>query len=219
MKDAANLNTSAAKNISSNKFAEYFKAINNPDDIFFQPDEEFRFFQERFLDTEIQVMFSELDIEITRDEILKSIKQLKNGKSGGPDQLLNEFISHGQHVFLPYLHTLLNKLLNTGYFLSSWAEGYIVPLHKKGDINDVNNYRGITLLSVLGKLFSRVLNNRLIEWAEMYQVYIEAQAGFRKFMSTVDNVFVLHGLITHMLNGGKRFYCAFIDFLLKLLTM
>ena len=46
----------------------------------------------------------------------------------------------------------------------------------------------------------------------MYQVYIEAQAGFRKFMSTVDNVFVLHGLITHMLNGGKRFYCAFIDF-------
>ena len=46
----------------------------------------------------------------------------------------------------------------------------------------------------------------------MYQVYIEAQAGFRKFMSTVDNVFVLHGLIIHMLNGGKRFYCAFIDF-------
>ena len=53
-----------------------------------------------------------------------------------------------------------------------------------------------------------MLNNRLIEWAEMYQVYIEAQAGFRKFMSTVDNVFVVHGLITHMLNGGKRFNCA-----------
>ena len=192
MKDAANLNTGTTKNISSNKFAEYFKAINNSDDIFFQPDEEFRFFQERFLDTEIQMMFSELDIEITRDEILKSIKQLKNGKSGGPDQLLNEFILHGQHVFLPFLHTLFNKLLNTGYFSSSWAEGYMVPLHKKGDINNVNNYRGITLLSVLGKLFSRVLNNRLIELAEMYQVYIEAQVGFRTFVSTVYNVFVLH---------------------------
>ena len=85
-------------------------------------------------------------------------------------------------------------------------------MHKKGDINNVNNYRGITLLSVLGKLFSRILNNRLIEWAEMYQVYIESQAGFRKCMSTVDNIFVLHGLITYMLNGGKQFYCAFIDF-------
>ena len=92
-------------------------------------------------------------------------------------------------MFLPYLHTLFNKLLNTGYFPRSWAEGYIFPLHKKGNINNVNNYRG--------KQFSRVLNKRLIEWAEMYQVYIEAQAGFRKSTSTVDNVFVLHRLITH----------------------
>ena len=212
LKDAANVNNSTSRNISSNQFAEYFKAINNPDDIFFQPDEEVIFFQERFLDSEIQVMFSELDAEISKEEILKSIKQLKNGKSAGPDLLINEFISQGQHVFLPYLHTLFNKLLQIGYFPSSWAEGYIVPLHKKGNRDDVNNYRGITLLSVLGKLFSRLLNNRLIEWAETYQVYIEAQAGFRKSMSTVDNVFVLHGLITHMLNSGKQFYCAFIDF-------
>ena len=46
----------------------------------------------------------------------------------------------------------------------------------------------------------------------MYQVYIEAQAGFRKCMSTVDNSFVLHGHLTRMLNGEKRLYCAFIDF-------
>ena len=77
------------------------------------------------------MVVSEIDIEITRDEILKSMKQLKNGKNGGPDQLLNELSSHGQHVCLPYLHTLFNKLLNTGYFPRSWAEGYIVPLHKK----------------------------------------------------------------------------------------
>ena len=48
---------------------------------FFQPDEEFRFVQERFVDTEIQVLFSELDVEITRGKILKSIKQLKNVKN------------------------------------------------------------------------------------------------------------------------------------------
>lgn len=51
--------------------------------IFFQPDEEFIFFQERFLNSEIQVMFSELDEEITRDEILKAIKQLKMEKAEG----------------------------------------------------------------------------------------------------------------------------------------
>ena len=48
LKDAANVNNSTSRNISSNQFAEYFKAINNPEDIFFQPDEEVIFFQERF---------------------------------------------------------------------------------------------------------------------------------------------------------------------------
>ena len=144
--------------ISANRFAGYFKAINNPEDAFFQLDEDGIYFQERFLDGEVQVMFSELDVEITREEILKAIKQLKSEKSGGPDHLLNEFFIHGQHVLLPCLHSLFNKLLRAGHFPKLWAEGHIVPLHKKGDINNVNNYRGITLLSVLGKLFSRLLN-------------------------------------------------------------
>ena len=93
-----------------------------------------------------------------------------------------------------------------------WTEGYIVPIHKKGSINNVDNYRGITLLSTLGKLFTRILNSRLMEWAESYHVYIEAQAGFRAEMGTADNVFVLHGLITHMVNQGKKLFCAFVDF-------
>ena len=85
-------------------------------------------------------------------------------------------------------------------------------MHKKGSVNNVENYRGITLLSTLGKLFTRVINNRLKAWAEKYNVYIEAQAGFRSKMSTVDNVYVLHGLISHFLNQGKQLYALFVDF-------
>ena len=61
----------------------------------------------------------------------------------------------------------------------------------------------------MGQLFSRVINNRLNEWAETYHVYIEAQAGFRKH---IDNIFVLHGLIKHFVNEGKKLYIAFVDF-------
>ena len=67
-----------------------------------------------------------------------------------------------------------------------------MPLHKKGGINDTDNYRGITFLSVLGKLFTRIINNRLSDWAEKYSVLIEAQAGFRPGMSTTDNIFGLN---------------------------
>ena len=57
-----------------------------------------------------------------------------------------------------------------------------------------------------------MLNNRLSEWAENYYIYIEAQAGFHSHMSTADNIFVLHGLITHLINEGRNLYCGFIDF-------
>ena len=67
-------------------------------------------------------------------------------------------------------------------------------------------------MSVFGKLFSRVLNNRLDKWAEEYNVYIEAQSGFRAGMGTVDNIFVLHGVIKHCLSEGKRLYATFVDF-------
>ena len=102
--------------------------------------------------------------------------------------------------------------MDTGYFPDTWSDGYIVPIHKKGNLSDVNNFRGITLLSTLGKLFTRILNTRLTNWAEEYYIYIEAQAGFRANMSTTDNIFVLHGLINHMLNTGSRLYCGFVDF-------
>ena len=199
-------------NIPLTSFEKYFKAINNPTEPFYSPDEDILFFNERYERNEFNIMFEELNIDFSQDEILKAISQLKTNKSGGPDQLINEFLIHGKHTFTPTLCNLFNKVYATGHFPETWSEGYVIPLHKKGSINDVENYRGITLLSNLGKLFTRVLNNRLGEWAETYGVLIEAQAGFRPGMSTVDNNFVLHGLISHILNSGRKLYCAFVDF-------
>lgn len=68
------------------------------------------------------------------------------------------------------------------------------------------------MISVLGKLFTRILNHRLSQWAEEYSVYIDGQAGFRSGCGTVDNIFVLHGLINHFINSGKKLYCGFVDF-------
>ena len=76
----------------------------------------------------------------------------------------------------------------------------------------MSNYRGITLLSIIGKLFTRILNSRLNAWAEEYNIYVEAQAGFRKGMGTTDNIFILNSLITHSINQNERLYCAFVDF-------
>ncbi|MCG8034648.1 MAG: endonuclease/exonuclease/phosphatase family protein, partial [Candidatus Thiodiazotropha taylori] len=199
-------------NIALSSFEEYFKAVNNPADPFYLPDEDVIYFNERYVNNEFSVMFEELNLSLSQHEIIKSIKQLKSNKAGGPDKLINEFFIHGIHILAPVLCNLFNRVFDSGIFPEEWSEGYIIPLHKKGNLNDVENYRGITLLSALGKLFTRVVNNRLSEWSEKYFVLIEAQAGFRANMSTIDNIFVLHGLISHILNHGQKLYCAFIDF-------
>ena len=147
-------------------------------------------YNERYVQGELGVMFQELDEQISISEIRKATLSLKNGKIGGPDFILNEFLKYGIDNMLHYLHALFNKIFDTGYFPDIWGDGFIVPLHKKGSIENVENYRGITLLSVVGKLFTSILNARLNSWAEQYHIYIKAQSGFRKGMSTVDNCFV-----------------------------
>ena len=108
---------------------------------------------------------------------------------------------------------LFNYTHEIGYFPTSWSEGYIVPLHKKGSTTDVSYYRGITLLNTLGKLFTRILNNRLTEWAEQYSVYIVFTGGFYiKQMGTTDNLFILHGIMSHNVKQRTQLVCAFIDF-------
>ena len=80
---------------------------------------------------------------------------------------------------------------------------------KIGSKDDEDNYRGIALLRVLGKLFTRILNNRLTSWAEYYYVYIKAQADFGEYMSTVDKTFALHDLFLHVLNSNIIVFCCF----------
>ena len=137
-----NLNPSTkTHSLSANNFAQYFKAINDPNEVFFQPDEDVIFFNERYINGELQVMFDELNVSLTEEEIMKAIKQLKLGKSCGPDYMLNEFFRYGMDVLMPYLYQLFNTVFNLGYFPEKWTEGFIVPLHKKGNSNDVENYR------------------------------------------------------------------------------
>lgn len=70
------------KNLSSSDFDIYFKSINNPDDPFFQPDEDIVYFNEQFFfNTEIQIMFDELNCQITKEEITKAKSRLKMGKA------------------------------------------------------------------------------------------------------------------------------------------
>ena len=78
---------------------------------------------------------------------------------------MNEYFKNAVHILTEPIKNLFNKILYTGTFPSQWATGLVVPIYKKkGDADDTNNYRGITLISCFAKLFTSVINNRLKIW-------------------------------------------------------
>ena len=79
------------------------------------------------------------------------------------------------------------------------------PLHKDGSLTDVKNYRGISLLNVISKVFTDVLNKRLMAWAQISSKFKEEQAGYRVGYSTVDQIFTFYTVL--LLIKYLKFYC------------
>ena len=93
-----------------------------------------------------------------------------------------------------------------------WSSGYIVPIFKKGDTCSPNNYRGITISSCLGKLFTMLINNRLQAFIEKNNILSKYQIGFRKNKRTSDHIFVLKCIIEEAKANKQPIYGCFVDF-------
>ena len=107
-----------------------------------------------------------LDGVISVSEVQAAIEALKDNKAAGTDGLSSEFFRYPAPCVLHFLTEYFNKFFNTGTFSSEWSESVILPIYKKGDVSSPNNYRGIALLNVGGKMYSYILNKRLTHWIE-----------------------------------------------------
>lgn len=149
------------------------------------------------------------------------------GRAPGPDGLRIEFFKEAYvlvptgrgrdrrvYILLPVLHNLLKNLFCSGHYPENWSAAALTAVYKKGDAGDLNNYRGIAVGNVLGKLFGSVLNTRLDTYAERIGARAEGQAGFRRGRSTIDHVFVLRHLIdrTRFSSVAAKLYLCFVDF-------
>ena len=154
----------------------------------------------------------ELDSEITDSELKEAVFSQKNGKSCGLDNLCTELFKNSYDIISPFLLKLFNRLFTNGEYPKAWGEGIIVPIFKSGNPDDAQNYRGITLINILGKVYSQVLLNRLSKWSEKYDKLSKNKFGFQKGKSTVDCIFLLNSIVSKVIHSGEKLYCCFIDY-------
>lgn len=106
---------------------------------------------------------------------------------------------------LPIYKLFFNAVFDSGLVPEEWLVGIINPIYKnKGDPTSPENYRPITLLSCLGKLFTSILSKRLELYSEEIELIHNNQAGFRKGFSTLDHILTLQFLSNTLMKCKKN---------------
>lgn len=153
-----------------------------------------------------------LDARISMVELKLVLKHSKENKAPGDDRISYEFFKYASDEFLQILLGSYNKIMETGETPSSFKKSIIFPLYKKGPVNLVENYRGISFMNAVAKIFCGILLNRLQNWVNLNGLISDFQAGFRKQYSTCDQIFTLATIAKSFLDRKKKLYAFFIDF-------
>ena len=154
-----------------------------------------------------------LNSDISLNEVITVIESLKLGKASGIDGVPPEAVKFAPPRFHELVYRLFQRCFSSGVYPTAWQTGMINPVYKKGCLRDPSNYRPISLLCVLNKLFTKLLANRLTNWLDDRKILSNAQAGFRPSYSTIDSCFVLSTAVDIALSKPRgKLFTAFIDF-------
>lgn len=136
---------------------------------------------------------------------------LDSGSSPGWDGIPTKFLKISRDFIVPLICQLANLCFATGKFPSSFKRSLITPVHKGGDMSDVNNYRPISVLTSFSKIIEKLLNNRLISYLNKHDILSNSQYGFRRGRSTQDAVKALTNEIITNVDKGNKCLTVFLD--------
>uniref|UniRef100_A0A3Q4G418 Reverse transcriptase domain-containing protein n=1 Tax=Neolamprologus brichardi TaxID=32507 RepID=A0A3Q4G418_NEOBR len=150
------------------------------------------------------------DAEPTVEEVKLAIHSLKNNKAAGLDHVAAEALKAGGEVLVIRLHSLFKLIWTSNVIPANWKKAAVIPILKKGDNRECKNYRGISSLSIVGKVLMKIIQSRLQKHCEMTSR--EEQAGFRPGRGCSDQIFTLRRLMEERIRCGRRTVIIFIDF-------
>ncbi|KAL8563736.1 hypothetical protein ACOMHN_063504 [Nucella lapillus] len=154
---------------------------------------------------------TELDAQPSYEEVNKAIKQMTTGKAPGPDAIPAEVYKTGGETIRNQLTSLFQSMWKQEHMPQEFRDATIVHIYKrKENRQSCDNHRGISLLSIAGKILARVLLNRLLEHLEQ-GLLSESQCGFRAGRGTTDMIFAARQLREKCMEQHRDLYTTFVD--------
>lgn len=145
-------------------------------------------------------------------EIKLTIKELNVKKSAGHDKITAKMIQELPECALKVLMYIYNGINRTGHFPTTWKKSQIIMIPKPGkDLTQTTSYRPISLLSILSKLFEKLLLSLIIPYANEHRIIPQHQFGFRKSHNTIEQVHRIVTLIRQTFEAKQYCSALFID--------
>ena len=148
---------------------------------------------------------------ITEEDTIKAIDNLENKNSSGHDGISNKLLKLIGHVLCKSLTLIINQMLTSGIFPDAFKTAKIILIHKKGDSALLSNYRPISLLPTISKIFERIIYNQLYQYFNDNGLLAEQQYGFRSQHSTEYAATKLIDHISQEMDSGKTPGALYID--------
>ena len=149
---------------------------------------------------------------VESSEVFKILNTLNINKATGPDQIGNRILKESSRVLAEPLSKLFNICIRSGIFPSSWKRAHVIPLHKSGDLTLCNNYRPISLLSSVSKVFETVIFKHINQFLKVHNLLSEKQSGFIPRDSTVNQLTKICHEIFSEFDKGNEICAVFLDF-------
>ena len=167
---------------------------------------------EKLIDENIDLIDNELNEPFTFEELTIGLKDLKNNKASSFDRVSNEMLkTSGKILKNVFLH-LFNSIRASSFYPTIWKKDILHPIHKSEEKDDPNNFRGIAISSCFGKLFTKLLRNRLQKLCDKNDVISKVQGSGKKATRTSDHLMVIKFLIDKIVKSQKKnLYACFVD--------
>ena len=170
-----------------------------------EPDDQFQELWENPVPTIVN------SFQITEEKIKKKLQNIKTNKSPGPDDIFPKILKEAAHEISYPLSIIFNSSLNSGTVPTPWKLGKISAIHKKGSKKKCENYRPISLTSVVCKIMESLVRDHIMDYMLENKYFTNRQYGFLPGRSTIIQLINILDIWTEALDQGKHIEVVYMD--------
>ena len=152
------------------------------------------------------------EINIDEDIIFKKLCEINVNKSPGSDELHPKLLFELRHQLVIPLTKLFKLSLETGIVPQEWKEARVSPLFKKGKKDKPENYRPVSLTSIIGKILESIIKDSLVKHLDTHKLIRNSQHGFTKGKSCLTNILSFMESVTQHVDEGSPVDIVYLDF-------